>query len=479
MGLTKLELFQPPVGLASVAAYTKTKGYDVEMHDLFDFTYEQAEDFLKNRHPAIVGITCVSSQHLNAKRLALIAKNLIPTPVVIVGGPHPSVLAEQVLRTFPVDYVVRGEGEITFLELIKAIENKSDISDIRGISYKRDREIFHNHDRELIEDLDSLPFPDYSNCDFSTRRFKAVLENEYYYPNKMRKNINSSADFKFIGVCSSRGCNNNCVFCYSSFWRGRWRFRSAENVVEEIVTLKKKFGFNHFSFTDDSFTVDPERVIKICDLILQKDLGITWDAGARVTPLSLNMLRLMKRAGCIRLSFGVESGSPVVLRNIRKNITPQQILEAFELAHQAGLPVFATVMGGNLGETPQNVKETIRLLRKCRPTGISCNPVYVMPGTELYRISKGVGVLDDDYWDKNPTVPIFTVENSEDRVRFYQKKILFFHYLYKMDIKNIVKIAGFLTVLKMGLILGIEANRIRDFLIDIPFVRKMIRIFTK
>lgn len=472
-GITKLELFQPSVGLASIASYAHSKGMDVKYYDLWDKSYDYATNLLKGEKVDVVGITCVSSQHLNARLLTTIVKEIYKEAIIIIGGPHASVLDEQVISTFHADYVVRGEGELTFYELVNALEDGVDIGKVRGITYKTNGEIVRTPDRELIHNLDNLPFGDYTHCDFS--RFKSVLENEYYYNPKLKKGVGLSRKIRFAPICSSRGCNNSCTFCYSSFWKGVWRYRSPENIIEEIMCLQKQYNVNHITFTDDSFAVNLDRVARICELILVNNLDITFDAGARVYPISLEVLRLMKRAGCIRLSFGVESGSAEILKKMKKNVSTGQIIHAFDLAHQADIPVFATIMAGNLGETDQSICQTIKLIKKIRPNGLSCNPAYVMPGTHLYKISSEKGTISDSFWEHNPTVPIFRVEHPVDKVRYFQKKILFFHHLFQWDLGYIIKYLFTMFILKLGLLMKVDADLIRDNLLKLGFIRRLIK----
>lgn len=474
-GITRLELFQPSVGLASVAAYANRRGIKAEYHDFWNKSFEDLIYFIKHKKPKIVGITCLTSQHLDVKHTAEIIRETDKDTNIIVGGPHASVLDERVLLTFPVDFVVRGEGEVTFYELSNALINGLGVDNIKGITYKSDGHILRTGDRELIEDLDSLGFADYSHCDFS--QFKSVLENEYYYKKELRRRLGSNGRLRFAPVCSSRGCVNQCDFCYSSFWRGIWRARSAENVVDEIVELKERYQISHITFTDDSFMVDMKRAETICQLLLDRKVNITFDAAVRVAPISLDVIKLMKEAGCVRISFGVESGSQRILDKVHKNITVEQIIKAFELTHRVGIPAFATIMGGNPGETQRTIHDTIGLLKIIRPDGISCNPAIALPGTKLYQISKIKGILWDGYWDTHPEAPLFEAEQSRDKVRYFQKQILLGHAFFSKDYRYALKYFIIIVFLRLALFFKVDADSLRNKILSFPFAKMLIKRF--
>ena len=232
-GRLYLDKSYPPLGLGYIAAVMEKEGYDVEAFDLIDTSFEDAEKILKKANPQIVGISCnLTDYRWGSFRIAQIAKRVNPNTIVVMGGSHATHLYQQILVNFPVDFIVRFEGELTFLELVKALTERSDLNRVKGIAYKNEAgSIIKNEDRPPIADLDSLPFPAYHFFNF---------ERYIHYSSPIRFKGKEAKELKSSNLMASRGCPFNCQYCsVTKYWYGQCRLRSAENVVNEMEMLHK------------------------------------------------------------------------------------------------------------------------------------------------------------------------------------------------------------------------------------------------
>ena len=310
-GRIYLDKSYPPLGLAYIAAVLEKEGYDVNLLDLVDTPFADVEKIVKIEKPQIVGISCnLTDFRWGSFRLAQIVKRINPNIKVVMGGSHATYMYQQILANFPVDVIVRFEGEFTFLDLVKALESGSNLRNVKGIAFKNEEGILRNEDGPPIADLDSIPFPAYHFVDFDMY---------IRYSSPLRFKGKKISELKNINMMTSRGCPYNCLYCsLTKFWRRQCRLRGVNNVVDEMEMLYNKYGVRYFSFFDDVFTLNRERVVEICKEIIKRNLDVGWDCSTRVDLVSMEMLKWMREAGCLRISYGVESGSPSVLRAINK-----------------------------------------------------------------------------------------------------------------------------------------------------------------
>src|SRR3972149_7563295 len=432
----------PPLGLGYLAAVLEKAGYEVRLFDLFDVTFEEAERMIKEEKADVVGISCnLTDFRWSSIRLAQIAKRVNPNVVVVMGGSHVTNLYRQILENFPVDFVFRFEGEFTLLELVQTLESRGDLRDVEGIAFKdKAGVVVKNEDRPPIADLDSLPFPAYHffNFDRYIRYSSPIM-----FKGKKAREIKSS------NIMASRGCPFNCRYCsVTKYWRGQCRLRSVENVVDEMETLHKDFDVNHFNFFDDTFTLNPERVINLCKEIIRRKLDVCWECVTRVDSVSPEMLTWMKKAGCLSVSYGVESGSPAVLEAINKRQTRDQIVRAFQMTHEVGISAYILLMIGNPHESDRSIDETIELLRIVKPDKIRTTLTMVYPATDLYGICKEKGLIDDEYWLTEKAAPIYTAENSVSQLQKWESRIVFSYYMQRRKIIKLFKIIFYRAVFK-------------------------------
>lgn len=360
-----------PIGVYYVGAALKANHYDVEIlnwHDIHKVP-EQIEKVLREKRPRIIGFSILHANRWGGIEIARIAKTVDPEVKVVFGGIGATFLWEHFLTHFPeVDFVVMGEGEHSFLQLAREIEKGNDtrLGNIKGIAYRESGKPVRTQKAELVEDLDTLPDP--------------------------------SIYFDFCYVSSTRGCPGNCTFCGSPrFWGRRVRFHSPDYFVDQLERLHKR-GINFFYFSDDTFTIKKERVIKICRKILERRLDIVWAAISRVNSVGEDVLRWMRKAGCIQISYGVESGSEKIRQSLNKNISQDQIKKAFQLTVKYGILTRAYFIYGSPREDQGTIQQTIQLVHEIKPLSIIFYVLDIFPGTGLYEDFKRQSGTTDDIW---------------------------------------------------------------------------------
>jgi len=389
-----------PLGIAYVGAVLGEEGYEVKISDMVAHTWERVESDIKHEDPEVVGISCFTDRRAEAWKVARIARKINPNAKVIMGGPHSTFFPYQTFQQAPIDAVVMGEGEVTTLELLKAIEKGTDLSQVKGIAFRHDTHVFITEPRQFIKDLDSVPFPLYR--DFNLRK---------YEPDHVREEYR---EFVSCNIITSRGCPFACQYCSTSrYWGRRWRARSPTNIVDEIQMLYDTYDVRNILFFDDNFTLDKKRVIQICKEILARKLDVVWSAQTRVDCVDKDLLQWMAKAGCFEILYGVESGSEKILRNINKGFTVNDIRRAFKLTHEAEIDPIAFLMVGNPGEDSRTIDETIHLIKEIKPAlPPSCSITQVFPNTPLYELAKRRGMVSDGYWMIDKPSPYFTVEHT-------------------------------------------------------------------
>lgn len=385
--LKKIAAIYFPLGLGYIAAVLKENGYN-EI-DLFDpeaerSSWKDIKQRIKSFNAEVVGLSCVTSNYHTAKKIAKLVKKINKKAFVVAGGIHVSALPEETLKDSPeIDLVVIGEGEYTFLEVCQEIKRKKNFKSIQGIALRQGEKIFRSADREFISDLDKIPFP---------ARDLVNLDN-YHTPSHM--NIGERA----ITLISSRGCPAQCTFCASRVVAGKkFRAHSPDYVLREIDYLQKKYGLKYFIFEDDSFTINKERVKEICQLLIKRKETITWSCFGRVTTVDRTILKLMKKAGCYLIGYGIEAGDELIRQNIKKGITEEQCLKAFKTSKEVGLKTQGFFMIGNPGETEETIRKTINFAIKLNPTLVFFSPLVPYPGTEIYNNLCGIHFNPSKNW---------------------------------------------------------------------------------
>jgi len=365
------DIQSPPMGIYHVAAMLKERGHEVEVLNWHDraIALETIAAVLREKAPQVIGFSILHANRWGGIEIARTAKRIDPGVTVVFGGVGATHLWDHFLKHFPeVDFIVTGEGEYPFSSLVAMLENKApvDSEDIPGLAFRKNGRPFRTAPAEASCDLDALPMP--------------------------------GRHFDLAHVSLTRGCVSNCAFCGSpAFWGRRVRSHSADYFVEQLAVLRRR-GRRFFYVSDDTFTLDKGRVIDVCRKIIQQSLGISWAAISRVDAVDEEVLAWMRRAGCIQISYGVESGSAAIRRRLHKKISETQVLRAFELTQRYGIMARAYFIYGCPGESRQTIQDTIDLIQAIRPLGAVFYILDIFPGTALYADMKRRLKVTDDIW---------------------------------------------------------------------------------
>jgi radical SAM superfamily enzyme YgiQ (UPF0313 family) len=395
----------PPLGLAYIAAVLLARGYEVTAEDcnLTDFNPARLRQRIEELMPQIVGISASTETYPNALAIASIVKEANASTTVVVGGPHASVMHRQAAAERDVDVVVRGEGEHTMLALADRLASGAEsLAALDGITFAAAGIVTVAGDRPAIGDPDVLPFP-------ARDLFPLPM---YEQPASV--------------LMSRGGCPCDCVFCaVNNIWKGRRRFRSVDNVVSEIELLVERHGVDEISFADDTFTLSRRHVMALCDRLLQVGAGrllCEWRCTTRVDMVDRLLLETMCKAGCRRIAFGVESGSPRILDALGKGITPDHVLHAVATSLALGMDVLCSFMFPHPDDTEDTIRQQTEFMNTLANMGatVSLALTTPFPGTPYYENASAFGIrLLTDRWDEfdGKHLVIATRHLSEDRLR--------------------------------------------------------------
>lgn len=418
-----------PMGISCIASYLMAHGHDVGIYHAehgpdteYKSVVKYSESFNKYKSaiesddhpiwaevkreissfcPEVVGVSVLTPKVPSAFKIAEICKNIDPKMAVVFGNQHPTIKPDEILSNENVDFVVRGEGEETFSSLIDNLDSPSpNYHTIAGLSFCDNGAIINNNDRACIDNLDALPFP---------ARDK-LLNLETYTPTQLSM------------IMTSRGCPYSCGFCAShNMWGKKVRFRSVENIINEINELKNGCSVKNITFMDDSFTINRKRVKELCLAMIENHINITWSCLTRVNIISDEIIALMKKAGCTKVDVGIESGNQRVLDLINKDITVEQVRKAVEILRRNKMYWSGFFMFGFPTETENEIFDTINFLKELKPNWANISIFTPYPGTELYKLSLEKGLISEP-----PDYTLYSHQNSKlcftdkiSRERFY------------------------------------------------------------
>lgn len=410
-----------PAGLCWLSSSLTKNGYDVEVRsflwDEYNNVKQDVQKLIEEYNPDIIGISIMSTNRTAGFEIAKLSKEINPKIKVIVGGPHVHSMWHQIIDNFSfIDFAVIGEGEITIVELADAIKNKSSIdkfNKIKGIAFKYNNEIVRTEPRELMKDLDSLPLPEH---------------------NRFAENIREN---KIAYVCTSRGCPIACRFCSTSvIWGKLIRYRSIENVMIELKQIKKEFPeVSKIYFLDDEMILNKKRIIDFCEAYVKEKINMSFECVGRVSSIDNDVIKALKKAGCVRLDFGVESGSSKIIKNIGKGITNEQVINAYNLCKKYNIRAGIFLMCGLPGETKETIKETINLLKQIPSADMSIPALFtVFPGNSIYKDAVKKGFITDDFWLTDKSAPFFVLENSKRKLTWWAIKTALYHKYYRGEL---------------------------------------------
>lgn len=384
----------PPLGILYLAAILKEKGIEVSVLDQAakSFTIEETVKWVEKEDPDVLGFSTFASSGPTAALISSEVKKKNSNITTVFGSCYATFNSKRILRKYPsVDIIVRGEGENTVIDLVDCLRKKDKLKKVRGITFRQKTSIVSTLDRDLIKDLDSLPFPD-----------RRLIDVEYHCmivgANVARK--------RFTSIVSSRGCVYRCRFCScQKLARNVWRPRSVRNTLKELHFLASE-GYKQFIFVDDSFTLDRKRVIKLCKGMRKEKLDMEWICESRVDNCSREMFQEIAKAGCRILYYGIESANPRILKYYNKRITPQQSRTAVKTARKAGIDVIiGSFIVGAPDETREEIQNTIEFAEKIPIDFPQFNILRIFPGMDIWDEFEMKGLLKEgEHWETGVAV---------------------------------------------------------------------------
>jgi radical SAM superfamily enzyme YgiQ (UPF0313 family) len=358
----------PNISLGYIAAYAESKGFSCSIIDtkMESLSLKGMLERLASKKPDLIGFTAMTYEILRVNEMAKAIKDIYPSCAVVVGGVHTNAMPHETLVEFPsFDFVVHGEGEFTFYELILALSGSYKLKDVKGLLYRNNGHVKVSPQRERIKDLDSLPFPAW-----------------HLFPKAMMH-----------AILSARGCPFECAFCAHNLSR-KVVNRSPENTVEEIEHTIEHYNPKYIVFHDETLTLVKSRFSKILDLIIEKSLHkkVKFIGQTRADTIDYELFKKMKEAGFYRLAMGVESGNPMILKRIKKRLDLSKVEESFRLAQKVGMRTRANFIFGHPYETPETARDTINFAVKLNADDNSFAAMTPYPNTEILEMaSKGEG----------------------------------------------------------------------------------------
>ena len=427
--------YLPPLGILYVAAYLeKHTSHQIKIIDcgVENINYKTLEQKVEKYNPDIVGIPCLSFTLIDVLSVLKVVKKVNPEIKTILGGPHPNIFPEETINLPGVDFLVLGESEAPTKNLVENIDNPEKLTKIKGLVFKKDGQIINTGKRELLANLDELPFPARHLTPY--KKYFSII----------------AKTAPVTTMFTSRGCPYKCLFCDRPHLGKVFRARSAKNVVDEMEQIKK-MSINEIFIYDDTFTVDRQRTIDICQEILKRNLKIYWDIRSRVDTVDEEVLNLLRQAGCLRIHYGIEAGTQKILNILRKGITLDLARKTINLTKKAGIQTLVYFMIGNPAETHDDIKQSMAFAKKLNPDYITVSITTPFPATDLYDLGLKQGLIKKDYWQefaKNPTpnfsAPLWT-ENltKKELIDILKKSYKSFYRRPKYIIKKISEIRSF------------------------------------
>jgi len=441
-----------PLSLVSIATYLKSKGFpDVKVyhgeHDnsnTYKSIVQYSEDLslykeiLKDDNhivwqeikktiitfrPVVVGISVLSAKRDSALKIAQICKEIDKNIVVVAGNHHATTNPDEILQDPNVDFVIRGEGEATFYDFLEGVKSQQhDFKHIKGLSFKDGPNIIHNDGRELIKNLEDIPYPDRN----------LIMGVENYEPGQLGM------------VMTSRGCPYSCAFCGSiNMWHQKVRWRSLKSIFSEIEELQNKFGVRYITLMDDAFTINKKRLREFCNQLLERKIDINWSCLTRVDHIDDETIKILKKAGCTKVTVGIESGNDRILQLMDKKIDLKRVKEAANILKKNKMYWAAFFMFGLPSETKEEMIDTLTFMKKIKPDWSYVSIFTPYPGTKMYTQAVDLGVIKEMpdyalYTHQSPYIP-FSGTISEDEGKKVAKFILEEFHKYNSSYRLLIK----------------------------------------
>lgn len=403
----------PPTGLCYIAALLREKNYQVQIVDAEALRIGLKETVSKvlELNPDIIGIACKTLWINEAQKLAQVIKAQMPTVPIVAGGNHVTALPRRSLQEYSdFDVIVVGEGERTFLELVQALQSGLSLESVSGLAFRKEGEVVETSLRERVKNLDELPSPAFD--------LLPSLQNHY------KPSLNSIKFSPAFTLVTSRGCTGKCTFCDRKVFGNKITFHSPKRTMEMIDDLYYNHGIRYLVFDDDNLLIKKSRAFELFDMIKKAPYKMPFTCQSRVDTINEELLRELKSAGCFKIMFGIESGSPKILSRMRKKISPEQIRTAVKLTRKFGILPSGYFILGHPGETVETMEETVALIRETDFFDVAVMLFSPLPGSEVYEgIEKWGNYMED--WDRTNSLDqsVFIPEGlTEELLMAYQRR---------------------------------------------------------
>jgi radical SAM superfamily enzyme YgiQ (UPF0313 family) len=369
-----------PLGLAYVAAVLRQERFAVDVLDLnvtsSDIRVELVVKLAEQAY-SFFGITGMIINFKEAQKISAVLKCQCPQVPIILGGGLASAIPRAVFSKTDVDICVLGEGEVTIVDLLTALSRGEDISHIQGICFKHSNGVTFNQLRKVAAPINELPFPAWDLFPIAA------------YLGAGKKGG------RHMDIVTSRGCPYRCTFCYKGIFGDKFRGRDAENIIQEILLLKNRYGIKSFTIRDDTFVIERKRVVEFCGKLLDARVRLEWFCNGRIDRMDKELLKLMKKAGCVSIAYGIESGNSEILSKMKKDLSIEKAKDVIRATRKEGMTSLGYFIIGMPGENRETINDSIRF---CKETGIvpHFNFAGPIPGTELYDYAVRSGYIKND-----------------------------------------------------------------------------------
>jgi len=427
----------PPLGISILASLTRNNGFDTKIIDFLaeKNDFNSAVNRVLDENPDYLGITSTTDMVCSSIKFTQAIKKRNKAIITLLGGPHISAVPIETMKEFDCfDFGFIGESEDTLIEFLKAHKSKRDISDIKGLVIRKSGEVVYTGVQQSVADMDRIPLPAWDLLPDITRYYKPAVINYKREP--------------VTSFVTSRGCVGQCIFCDTSVFGHRPRAFSSGYVIRAIEHLNREYGIKEICFRDENFVAFRRRLVEVCQNIIDKKLDISWSCNSRINLADPDTLRLMKKAGCWQISYGIESGSQRVLDILKKGINIQQIKDTIKRTREAGIYTKGYFMIANPTETKEDIQMTRRLMLEIGLNDMVLEYFTPYPGIPIYKEMENYGKFNSDWKNFNTFSVNFMPYGLTQSYLKRQFKLFYrdFYFRQRIIFEYIIRLGSFMKI---------------------------------